>query len=56
MHLRDSRGHSMWLEHRAGEVKKKKEQTVFRLGNVALNALFGEDRTSLSHHSQNMNK
>ena len=22
--MRDSKGHSMWLEHRAGEVKKKK--------------------------------
>lgn len=23
VHLRDSKGHSMWLEHRAGGVKKR---------------------------------
>lgn len=27
MHLRDSKGHSMWLEHRAGEVEKQSWST-----------------------------
>lgn len=31
VHLRDSKGHSMWLEHRAGEVGKKSWSTRQRL-------------------------